>query len=274
MGAVGLRGTLVEAPETGGVELAVKTDAMAVRTSSVAVTGESGNLPRVAAEVTRLRLGLEATRAFRLEGGVSLTPSFEVGVRRDGGDVETGLGVDVGGGIAWSDPVRGLSVDLRGRRLLSHEARGYRESGLSGSLAWDGRPGGARGPSLALSQSVGAQTTGGMDALLERGSLAGLAANDNGSGSGRRFEATFGYGMPAFGDRFTATPELGFVLSNTGRDYRLGWRLTRESRAGEPGSLEFLFEAARREAANDNGADNGADDGPEHTVGVTLEARF
>ena len=39
MGAVGLRGTLVEAPETGGFELAAKTDAMAVRTRSAAVTG-------------------------------------------------------------------------------------------------------------------------------------------------------------------------------------------------------------------------------------------
>ena len=86
MGAVGLRGTLLEAPETGGIELAVKTDALAVRTRSTAVTGPSGNLAGASAEVTRLRLGLESTRPLRFAGGAALTPRLEVGVRHDGGD--------------------------------------------------------------------------------------------------------------------------------------------------------------------------------------------
>ena len=104
--------------------------------------------------------------------------------------------------------------------------------------------------------------------------LAGLAANDDGAGddllAGRRFDATFGYGMGAFDGRFTATPEVGIGLSDSGRDYKLGWRLTRDGRAGNPGSLEFLLEAARREAANDNGADVG----PKHRFGFALNAGF
>ena len=112
-----------------------------------------------------------------------------------------------------------------------------------------------------------------MNGLLERGTLAGLAANDLGAEddplAGRRFEATLGYGLPAFGGRFTATPELGFGLSDSGRQYRLGWRLARASRAGILGSLEVLFESTRSEPANDDGA--GA---PEHAVGVTLTARW
>ena len=182
MGAAGLRGTLVEAPETGGFELAVKTDALAVRTRSAAMTGVNGNLAGATAEVTRLRLGLEGSRPFRFAGGAALTPSLEVGVRQDGGDAETGFGVDAGGGLAWSDPARGLSVDLRARRLVSHDSAGFREAGLSGSLAWEGRPGSSRGPSLTLSQSVGASAAGGMDGLLEGGALAGLAATENGAG--------------------------------------------------------------------------------------------
>ena len=42
MMAVGLRGVLVQAPETGGIELAVTTDAMGVRTRSAAVGGRLG----------------------------------------------------------------------------------------------------------------------------------------------------------------------------------------------------------------------------------------
>ena len=194
-------------------------------------------------------------------------------MRQDGGDAETGFGVDVGGGVAWTDPQRGLSADLKGRGLVSHDSQGFREAGISGALSWDGRPGSARGPSLTLSQTVGGQATGGVDGLFEGGALAGLAANGNDDEDGllaaRRFEAAFGYGLPAFGDRFTMTPELGFGLSDAGRDYRLGWRLARENRDGDLGSLEFLLEATRSEPANDNGAAE-----PEHRVGFELKARF
>ena len=57
MAAVGLRGVAMKAPEGGGPELAVKSDAMVVRTTSDAVQG----LEAATAEVTRLRLGLEGS---------------------------------------------------------------------------------------------------------------------------------------------------------------------------------------------------------------------
>ena len=184
------------------------------------------------------------------------------------------------GTIENSDPARGLSVDLRARGLVSHEAKGFREAGLSGALAWDGRPGSARGPSLTLSQSVGGPAEGGMDGLFQGNALPGLAANDDAAEDGplaaHRFEATFGYGLPAWGDRFTVTPEAGFGLSDTGRDYRLGWRLTRESRSGDTGSLELRLDATRREAANPgsgSGAGYGAGE-PEHTVGFEFKATW
>ena len=267
MAAAGLRGVLVQAPESGGIELAVKTDVMGVRTRTAAVRGGSGKLAAAKADVTRLRLGLEGSRPFRFEGGAALTPSVEIGVRHDGGDAETSFGVDIGGGIAWSDPQRGLSAELRGRGLLSHRAEGFREHGLSGSLGFDPTPG-ARGLSLTLSQTLGAQATGGMDALLGRRTLAGLAANDNGNGedpANRRLELKLGYGFAAFGDRFTSTPELGIGLSNAGRDYSLGWRLTREGNRAR--SLELLLETTRRQSANDNAA-------AEHAIGARLTARW
>ena len=265
MAVAGLRGVLAEASETGGIELALKTDAMSVRTSTSSAPG----LAAEQADVTRLRLGLEGSRAFRSEGGAHLTPSVEIGVRHDGGDAETGFGVDIGGGLAWSDPRRGLSAELRGRGLLSHAASGFRERGFSGSLSWDPTPETARGLTLTMSQTVGAQAAGGMNALLERGTLAGLAANDNGSGDNglaqRRFEVTLGYGLAVLGARFTSTPEVGLALSNAHRAYTLGWSLGLVP--GGPTALELSVEAERRMSVNDN-----AD--PKHAVGVRLTSRF
>ena len=272
MGAIGLRGTLAQAPDEGGFELAVKTDAMQVRTRSAAVPGLAGT----GTGVTRFRLGLAGARPFRFAGGAQLRPSVEVAVRQDGGDAETGFGVDVGGGIAWTDPRRGLAVDLRGRGLVSHDAKGFREVGLSGSLLWEPRADNGRGPSLTLTQTLGARDSGGADALLERGTLAGLAAHDSGAEDGgllarRRLEVRFGYGLAAFGDRFTSTPELGFELSDAWRDYRLGWRLSHGAGAG---SFDLSLLATRREAVNGNGASHGAGGKAQHGVGLRIDARL
>ena len=222
--------------------------------------------------MSRLRLGLEGSRPIGLGGGVTLTPSLEIGVRHDDGDAETGFGLDLGGGLALSDPGRGLEAELRGRGLLAHESKGFRDLGFSGSLAWEGKPSSDRGAKLTLTQTVGGTSSGGADSLLARGTLEGLAANDNDEGGSgelksRRLELKFGYGFSAFGDRFTWTPEAGGGLSDTGRDYSLGWRLVRGGSGSDGGSLELSFETRRRESAND-------DTPPEHEVGLRLTARF
>ena len=211
MAAAGLRGVVVEAPPEGGPELAVKTDAMGVRTSSEATGGSAGgNLAAATADVTRLRLGLEGTWRGLEIGTGTLSPRLEIGVRHDGGDAETGFGLDLGGGLAWSDPGTGIRAEVSGRGLLTHESAGFRERGIAGSFGWDPTPGSDRGPSLTLSQTMGVSARGGADALLGRTTLAGLAANDNGDElERRRLELKLGYGFGAFGDGFTSTPELG-----------------------------------------------------------------
>ena len=248
MGALGLRGVVVEAPAEGGVELSVKTDAMAVRTTSDAARGEDGgNMAASEAEVTRFRLGLQATWHGVAAGGGTLTPRVEIGVRHDGGDAETGYGADIGAGLSWSDPARGISGEVRARGLLTHEADGFGERGFSGTFAWDPAPSTALGPSLTLSQTVGAASSGGSEALLGRGTMAGLPANDGGALERRRLEATLGYGLALFGGRYTGTPELGLGLSDASRGYRLGWRLAEARRAGLVFGLDV--EGARRERA-------------------------
>ena len=108
MSAVGTRGDLVGSRATGGFALAFKADAFLVNAASDLLDGAAGRLNASEAGVTRVRTALEGSRGFNLRGGrLSLTPSGEVGLRRDGGDAETGAGMDVGGGLAFTDTVRG-----------------------------------------------------------------------------------------------------------------------------------------------------------------------
>ena len=259
LAAAGARGVLLEPPgNAGGPALALVSDGMFVRTESERTTG----LAASSAEVTRLRLALDGSWRFVLEGGSALTPSLELGVRHDGGDAETGYGVDVGGGLAFADPKRGLTFDVSARTLMAHEESGFGESGITAALSFDPRPSTDHGLTMSLRQTLGASSTGGADALMGRETLTGFGANDN-SGA-RRLELTAGYGIAMFGGRFTGTPEVGAGFSDTGRDYRLGWRLGLGS-SGET-SFELGLEATRHQSANDNKA--------EHTAGFRVGATW
>ena len=253
MGAAGLRGEVLTPPPGCGLALAVKGDARFTRTASEATRdADGGRLEAAEADVWLVRTGIEGSRRFVLGGdteGMVLTPSFEIGARLDGGDAETGLGGDLGGGLAFAAPRQGVALDLKGRGLIAHEASGFREWGASAALTWDPRPETDRGLALRLRQSWGGSPTGGMDALLGRETLAGLAANDNGgTASTGRLEAELGYGIAMFDGGFTGTPNLGVGFSETSRDYRVGWRLT-SARKGDTG-FRIDLDATRREAAN------------------------
>ena len=262
MGAVGARGVLVKAPAEGGLELAAKSDALVVRTSSEEVREDGMSLEASEADVTRLRLGLEGTfRGIATQGGGRFEPGFELGVRHDGGDAERGFGADIGAGLAWTDPSRGIEAELRARGLLTHEAGGFRERGFAGAFAWDPAPSTERGPSFALRQTVGASASGGMDALLgpESARVLGAADDDGDELERRALEAKLGYGFAAFGERFTSTPSLGLSLTDTHRETVLGLRLAEARTGGLVFGLDV--EGARRESA-------AGDDEPEHRLGL------
>ena len=89
--------------------------------------------------------------------GAVLAPTAQIGLRHDGGDAETGTGVEVGAGLRYTAGL--LSVEGRVRTLLAHEAGGYQEWGASGSIrlapnAW------GLGPSLAVLPSWGSPGSG------------------------------------------------------------------------------------------------------------------
>ena len=245
LAAAGGRGALLEADGTGGMDLALETDAFFVETESEAVSNEGDTT----AEASRLRLALEGSRAFETGGGV-LTPGLELGLRHDGGDAETGTGVELGGRVSYTDPGSGLSMEGNVRTLIAHEDSNYREWGASGAvrLAPSAR---GRGLSFGLAPTWGAPPSG-VDRLWSARDARGLAPGGEFEPE-TRLEGEMGYGIAQLGDRFTGTPNLGFGVSDNGaRDYRVGWRLT-SALEGDPG-FEVDLDATRKEPANRNGA--------------------
>ena len=253
MAALGLNGSLFGGAGAGP-RLAWKSDALWSRATS----SETDGMLAGAAAVTRLRLGLEGSWTLNLGAG-GITPKLEIGVRRDGGDAETGFGVDVGGGIGWLHPGLGLSLDLEGRTLLAHEAGGRRDFGFSASLSFDPRPDSGRGPKFSVRQDLGGQATGGLDALFSANPLAERMGQEAMS----RWTAEAAWGFPTFRDRFIGAPTLGYGLSPMGRDYSLGWQL--EAVATTDRELSFSLKLTRRESSMAP---------PAHGIGAELRMRW
>jgi len=286
MAAAGARGALLSSEQGDGFDLAVKTDVLGVQTSSEAVEGSGGRLEATTADVTRLRLALEGSWEASLGTDSSLRPTFEVGLRHDGGDAETGFGLEFGGGLALTDPVLGLSAEIRGHGLLTHEESTFRDHGVSGSLRYDPQPYSDLGLSLIVSPSWGAGQRG-VESMWETapGVGAALGSFDNFGGADSpdgRLDAEIGYGLPALSGRATGMPWARVGLAEGAGDYRLGYRLNisgtelgieygqseydRDYRLGygfgfvEGGRLAFHLgaELTRRVSANDNDADDQA----------------
>ena len=182
-------------------------------------------------------------------------------MRHDGGDAETGTGLDLGGGLAYADPEQGLTLTLHARTLVTHEAAGFRLWGLAGALAYDPTPTSAQGLTLALTSRAGGAATGGAQALFTRPTMDGLAATASQPGQAQ-MEATLAYGLPLLGTRFTGTPWTGLGLTATGRTWRVGWRLT----PGSAPTFALNLEAARRVTSTTPA--------PVHSLLLQLEAQF
>ncbi|KKZ11836.1 MAG: hypothetical protein TE42_06745, partial [Candidatus Synechococcus spongiarum SP3] len=252
MGAAGLAHQLLQPNNDHGFSLAIKGDARFTRTMSEALHTAEGNLAADEADVWLIRAGIEAARPMALgSADATFTPSLEMGVRLDGGDADTGFGTDIGTEFAFASPQNGINLDLKGRGLMAHEAAGFQEWGAALSLSWDPQPSSERGLSAGLTQTWGASPSGGMDALLQRRSMAEVVATDHGGPAhftaASRLELELSYGLPLWDGAFTATPNIGFGISEHVRDYRIGWRLSPAPQDNPPVQLQLEMDATRSE---------------------------
>ena len=167
-------------------------------------------------------------------------------MRHDGGDAETGTGIEIGGGLSYTDPASGLTVDAKARGLVAHE-----------DAEW-----GAGG--------------GGAERLWSAYDAQDLVSNDE-IDARSCFDAEIGYGFTVFGNRGVATPLAGWSRSADTETLRLGhllrlgfseWNL--ESEFGEDARvlragygyrlgnvLDLNLEATRRDPVNDEAPEHG-----------------
>jgi len=193
-GAAGVQGKWITR-DAGGLEVH----------GDVLVAGAEVNEHEVRGEVVRVRVGLQGN--LRLHE--TLRPYVEANVRQDGGSAETGIGLELGGGLRFaSGPWK---AELRTQGLVMHSADGFIEWGTSGFVQFGGGPTGwtmsirpswgpSHGSSLHRQQTILDATRSGQDL--------------------QRTEVELAYGVPL--KVGVARSVVGMTQLSTGRMYRMG----------------------------------------------------
>ena len=122
----GASGPLLSDPSLlpgGTTSLRLKGDSLFTRVE----VDEDGLIDELTVDGLRFRLMLEGSYERELASGSRLIPSFELGLRHDGGDGDNGAGLEIGGGLRYLNPLLGLTLEGRGRVLTANH--GYREWG-------------------------------------------------------------------------------------------------------------------------------------------------
>ena len=218
MGAFGARGSLLP---SGPFGVALRTDALLV---GMRADEEAGTMVTEAG-TSRLRFILEGSHTATLGSGNPVGTTLEVGARRDGGDAETGMGIEAGGSLRLASQKHGLKVEVSGRILLAHQDKDFEEWGVGGYVAISpGTPG--RGLSIRMSSSWG-ETAGGVERLWSQSIADGLGGGGSGPGHVQPLTAEMDYTIGAFGDGGILTPYANVVMAGASphHAYRLGWRM-------------------------------------------------
>ena len=214
------------------------------------------DISRYTTDVNGSRLLLEASQVHSLDGGVSLEPSLELGVRYDGGDGDDRTNMELGAGLRLHG--NRLTLDGSVYALLGEDNLGdwdIREWGVRGLLHLQGGRDG-EGLSFSLTPGYGAPER---DALLWNNGH----ANSDGNASNlldtqgnhyreytMRLDTELGYGIPA--GQGMLSP-YGQMTLGDGQRYRLGLRWSRT----ELFELELEGERRQRDSQGDGGnADN------------------
>ncbi len=239
--------------------LSVVTDALWLRTRSDEVAGGL-ELQDASAHVSKMRVGVQsdwrtsAINGLRFAAGQTLKTRLSSALRHDGGDAESGFGIEVGGGVQWIDQGRGLNLQIQGRSLITHHDSDIKDRGLSISMGFEPSPI-KRGLEWTLQQDWGTVSSG-RERLLNADAIV-----ENASSASQRLSAEAGYRFTVGDGRYTARPWLGVGLNSEDRETRLGWRLqstigrsertlglklTRHDHTGQPSEHHIQVEAGVR----------------------------
>ena len=204
-----------------GVDLATRIEASGVMLK----TGESefnlGNLGNLRTFARQVRAGLEGLKRYKTANGAEVVPHAGIIGRHDGGDGETGSGLDVTGGIRYE---KDRSVtEVRVRKLLVHSSTGYDEWGASLQLRLTPHTDGS-GFSASLRRDWGAEVDN-TDRLWDDQRLSqigsDLAVKEN-------IEMHMGYGIALPNRPAMLTPFAEFAEQSALQRAHLGVRLTSE----------------------------------------------
>ena len=222
MGAIGTRTDLVGSTYHDGFSLSLASDAVLSRANA----DDLADLLENKGTASRVRVLLEGSHVLWVCGG-SLQPLAELGMRYDGGDADTGMGIEFGAGMRYTLTSLGLMIEGRVRGLIAHQEGSYEEWGGSGTIRLSPNPSG-EGLSLRVSPTWG-NASGSARALWSRPNMSDIASGRNSEVySSNRVSAEVAYGVPLLGEKLIATPFIGLQ----DRHKRLGIGLHRGSLFG------------------------------------------
>ena len=233
-GSVGASGDLLSG---GPTQLRIKAAATVAQVEVEGGEVENGQGNRIAEQTVsanRLRLALKASHAYEAGMDAQVTPELEVALRQDGGDGQTGAGVEVGGGLRYEGG--GFTLEAMARSLVSDgdDAVEYKEWGAHLLLQRSAGTGG-RGLSLRVMPTYGTQANS--LTLWER-SVAEIADRGVANAQGQ-LRAEVGYGLAALGGRGVYTVYSGMTQAPERMQLRLGTRFEVDS------SMSVSLESSR-----------------------------
>ena len=229
----------------GRVEVGVRGEASWAR---LRTGGGDETVDDLEAGVRRVRTGVEVTLPLGAPGGVLLAPFGALSTRHDGGAGQTGVGLEVAGGVrATGGRVR---IEAQGRMLALHTASDYEERGFSVTATVGG---GTYEPGLSASLRPQWGAPGvGADSLWQdhvQGYAPGALRNDAG------VDGRVGYGMRLRGGRLL-TPFGGYGHMRGAQRVQVGANLGLLGLfSGDPSSpvqIEFLGERYGRPGGADH----------------------
>ena len=227
-----------------GFDFDIKGDLSTAELSTDAVD----MMPEVKSKAHRARVAVEAEVNKASDSGAHVMRSVALGLRYDGGDGDTGSGLELDGGLDWSG--RSLSVSGAANVLLFHTGD-LKEWGVGGLIRY--APSHAKGRNLTFrAQPSYGRGESGSGQLWDQ-QVKDL--DEDGREPEARLVMDAGWGLAALSGRGLVTPYSGLELSEGGsRVYRLGSRV----------AVDSVFNIDLAAHRTEDG------DSPEHGIGLQL----